>query len=333
MFNNKRRLLSAFITAMMLCPITNGTEKVKSNKTDWSKIDCSRVVRGFKTKKKAYIREFAGLARKQLLQKYVPIDNDKVFAGHSGVVSQFKRRSDGKVVAVKCVVNPDIMKTFNNEENHVEDHENELKFYQDAQSLWKNSPWALEMYDFIEDEKDKNVYYIVTEWVDGVTLYNWIKDLFKKESDVVVIMKKLLPVFVKFIDIVKDMYKNNRSNDDLHLANVMVQTGKNDEDIILRVVDNGHYVEAEDLETSMDCALINVRRLLCVSATRIRSKYSDDHCSYEFKDDTVKDCYDACIVNNLQKTLDIYNAMDINKLDEIINEIKKFINKYDKKNI
>lgn len=326
MFNNKRRLLSAFITAMMLCPITNGMEKVKSNKTDWSKIDCSRIVRSFKKEGKAYIREFAGPARNRLLQKYLPIDNSEVRAGKSGVVSQFKRISNGEIVAVKCVVNQDIVRTSDDRPDYVKEHYNEFKFYQDTKSLWKDSPWALKMYDFIEDEKDKNVYYIVTEWVDGVTLYDWINDLFKKESDIVVIMKKLLPVFAKFIGIVKDMYKNNRCNNDLHLANVMVQTGKNDEDIILRVVDNGRYVEEKNLKISMHRALTDVRKLFFVPLICLK-RIND-----KSKDKTYKD-YNAYMAKHMMRTFDAFNTMNIDKLDGIINEIKKFINEYDKNNI
>lgn len=240
MFNNKKRLLSTFIAALTVCPVANGME----TKNDFKMV----TVPEFKKNGNAYIREFQGPALDGLRAKYERIDNGKVFAGHAGVVSPYKRKADGKIVAVKCIADPTKtgMKTDHVQEDSIK---KEIEFFNKIKE-YKEHPGIVNCYDIFSDD---NVTYIVQDWIDGTTLCDLPAELKKqsfawKKKFIYQFIKKILKTTV----FVEEKLKVKRT--DPHEGNCMIAPFSPDEinfakkysEFNVYFVDWGECIKLED---------------------------------------------------------------------------------------
>ena len=235
MFNNKKRLLSAFITAMMICPVANGmeTKKIETIKDANKKMEISKMLDlGYEidyesaNKGNAYILNIPGIANDQLLESYEPVENGKVCSGYVATIRAYIRKSDGKKVAVKCIRNLETIKMTVNIGDKATAEE-EIKFFEKIRKC-EDHPGIVNCYDIV---KDDNVTYIVADWLDGVPLANLPQEL--KDQSFEWKQRFIYKVIKKIFEITKfTEEKLNVIHSDKHAGNwIVVPKNLNENDI------------------------------------------------------------------------------------------------------
>lgn len=246
MFNNKKRLLSVFITAMMMCPIAKSSEDsyLENEVKNW-KINIKNY--DFEKTGKLYFIEYDGPALRGLHKKYERVLGGKQASGHAGVVSQYKCIVPGKnydkTVATKCIVNPEKVKIkIKKEYIQYNSIKKEVEFFNKLKN-YKYHPGIVNCYDIFYDD---NVTYIVQDWIDGETLRDFLKknqnlSLKQIQKFLYTLMKRLFE-FCEFCDKIGIRYS------DFHGENIMISLKKAPEnskkkykDFDIYLVDWGEY--------------------------------------------------------------------------------------------
>lgn len=188
--------------------------------------------------------------------------NQRVFGGNAGTVTKCRRKKDGEIFAVKCEPNPTTTEitTQNNATFHANDNSNEDQFYKDVEKWWKDKKWAVKCHG---KYNDGHVSYTVTDWVEGITLNQWINQLPLTESGI----RKLAQMFEQYNEIIDDLSAHDKINDGMHEDNIMVTEDKtNPEGFQLKLVDNGRYrtneIDREERNARQIRRILNHQRLL-----------------------------------------------------------------------
>jgi len=259
MSKNRKRLAKLLVPMLALSAInTNAVGNVKVRSTSFSKKRSNmrgEILNEDKAKKRenrAYVIQYSGPALNDFLRDFeFGADSLKptgrIFGGNAGIVTKCRGKKDGKIYAVKCEPNPTTtgITTQNNATLHANDNANETQFYEDVEKWWKDKKWAVKCHG---KYNDGHVSYTVTDWVEGITLNQWISQLPLTEPGI----KKLSQMFKQYNEIIDDLSAHNKINDGMHEDNIMVVKDKTNEcGFQLKLVDNGRY-QTEEYESERE---------------------------------------------------------------------------------
>lgn len=297
MNKNKKRLSKLLVSMLALSGMNvNAMEGAKptvrgksfSKKRSSMKGEVLQEDEAKKRDNRAYVVQYSGPALNEFLQDFEYVGDSlkptgQIFGGNAGIVTKCRRKKDGRIFAVKCEPNPRTtgIQTINNATLHANDNDNETQFYEDVKTLWKNSKWAVKCH---KKYNDGYVSYTVTDFVDGVTLNDWISGLPLTKQG----MEKLALMLRQYNQIIDDLSAQGKMNSGMHEDNLMViKDKKNPEGFQLKLVDNGRYQigggeNVEERHARQIRRLLNLDRL-CTLWDELydaneQVRYSNAHC-------------------------------------------------------